>query len=353
MRPDETRSLSVVVPVFNGAAWLERVLRAIQRETAGWASEVLVIDDRSTDDSARLLAELSTVVPLRVLLGEGRGPAAALNLALRVATHELICQIDQDVEVLPGWVAGLTRALDENPRLAAAQGVYHWAEDADVYLRVSGIDLLQRYAQIRTTRVDHVCSGNVVYRRGPLVQIGGFDETLGYGYDNDVSYRLGYAGYELALVPTAKSLHHRRSGLAGYLRQQYGYGYGRLDLVAKHPRRLFGDRVSDWRMIGHAALSLAGAGALVVGGSVSALGGDGRVSLALGLAMLATLGVERLIAGVRAFLTFRDRAALIMPAVHLLRDVAWNWAMARWTFHRLLLRDGDPLLSFGRSKASE
>ena len=53
-----------------------------------------------------------------------------------------------------------------------------------------GRDLEQRYRRIRGDEVDHVCTGNTAYRASALHQVGLLDETLGYGSDNDLSYRL-------------------------------------------------------------------------------------------------------------------------------------------------------------------
>jgi hypothetical protein len=109
--------------------------------------------------------------------------------------------------------------------------------------------------------------GNTAYRVSALAAIGFFDESLGYGYDNDVSYRLRAAGYRLVMCPDARSIHQWRDGWRAYFRQQYGFGYGRLDLVAKHRRRVAGDDVSPLSMMLHAPLfgtALRAAGAQAV-----------------------------------------------------------------------------------------
>ena len=48
-----------------------------------------------------------------------------------------------------------------------------------------------------------------------------------------MSYRLRAAGYRLAFCPAARSAHRWREGLAGYLVQRYGFGYGRVDSTAE------------------------------------------------------------------------------------------------------------------------
>ena len=71
-------------------------------------SEILVIDDRSTDGSPEWLNARAAEGRLRVLSGHGRGLSAAINAGVRASRYPVICQIDQDVELLPGWVDRLT-----------------------------------------------------------------------------------------------------------------------------------------------------------------------------------------------------------------------------------------------------
>src|SRR6185295_17162160 len=165
-----------------------------------------------------------------------------MNLGIRAARFPIIAQVDQDVVIQPDWLRVLAAELD-NPAVGAAQGWYTGRPGARLCARAMSFDLEQRYAAIDGPETDHVCTGNAMYRREALHRIGLFDEALGYGYDNDVSYRLRAAGYQLRLCPAARSVHRWREDLAGYLVQQYGFGYGRIDVVAKHPARFGGDLV--------------------------------------------------------------------------------------------------------------
>ena len=79
----------------------------------------------------------------------------------------------------------LTAALDD-PTVAAAQGYYATDPGAPIPARVMGLDLEQRYASIADGDTDHVCTGNAAYRVEALHRVGLFDESLGYGYDNDM-----------------------------------------------------------------------------------------------------------------------------------------------------------------------
>src|SRR4029078_3388594 len=135
------------------------------------------------------------------------------------------------------------------------------------------------------------------YRAEALRHVGYFDESLGYGYDNDMSYRLRAAGYRLLFCREAESVHLWREGIAGYLVQQYGFGYGRIDLVARHPRRFAGDRVSPTVMMLHPVMMVI-ALAAVAGPLLSGLAGRPNPNVvALAVTILAALAIERLWAG--------------------------------------------------------
>jgi GT2 family glycosyltransferase len=333
--------LSIVIPVRNGERWLARTLDAILADAGTGPVEVLAIDDGSIDASRNIvLAREKEDARVRLVDGERRGAAAAINTGIRAARHEIICQVDQDVEVLPGWVATLEAALG-NPGIGAAQGVYVPDRGAPVLARVMALDLAQRYDRI-TTETDHVCTGNTAYRRSALIAASLLDETLGYGYDNDLSYRLSASGYRLVICPGARSLHHWRASVPGYLIQQYGFGYGRLDVLARHPRRVAGDAVSPAAMMAHPivlALSMvAGAAAM----AIRAAGGRWRLAAAVSLALLGSLVIERAWAGVRAARRHEDSAALLFPVVHLARDAAWVAAIVSWSARRLLGRAQGP-----------
>jgi glycosyltransferase involved in cell wall biosynthesis len=324
-----TAGVSVVVPVLNGRRHLRKAVNAILRDAADFPFELLIVDDGSADGSRRIVEAIRrrAGAPIRILDGPGRGAAAALNTGIRQARYPFIAQIDQDVVIERGWLRRLLEPLERDPQIVAVQGRYVVPRTAGFWARASGRDLDLRYAGLTKKTVDHVCTGNTVYRAAALHQIGLFDERLGYGYDNDCSYRLTSAGGVLAFCPEATAAHYWREGAGGYLRQQFGVGYGRLDLIRTHPHRYAGDAVSGALMIAHAPLMLAAA-ALAAAAIFRPLAGIAALSL------LAVLAGERAAAGIRAWRLTRDRAALLFPAAHLLRDAAWAAAIVLWAWRR-------------------
>jgi hypothetical protein len=248
---------------------------------------------------------------------------------VRVAAHPLIAQVDQDVVLSPTWLARLAREFDD-VQVAAAQGRYLPDARQDSWSRVMALDLALRYHRLPAT-TNHVCTGNSVYRRSALLEVGLFDESLGYGYDNDLSYRLVDAGYRLAYCHDAGSVHHWREGIVEYARQQYGLGYGRLNLLARHPRRIAGDDVSGLPMMlqGPVTAVVVAAGATAV--TAAGAGVSAAVPASVAFALAATLLAERFVAGLRAAVLFRDLAGLYFVPVHSVRNLAWVAAMTAWS----------------------
>jgi glycosyltransferase involved in cell wall biosynthesis len=345
--------VSFVVPVRNGAGSLTDTLQSILAQRGRRPLELVAIDDGSVDGSLALLEkfarEHSPSLTIRLIRGTGGGAAAAINAGVRAARYPIVCQIDQDVRLDPEWLTRVTAMFDD-PGMGAVQGYYETDPESSTWSRVMGLDLEQRYASIARA-TDHVCTGNAAYRTDALLRVGLFDEAMGYGYDNDMSYRLRAAGYQLGFCRTARAMHRWRDGLAGYIVQQYGFGYGRMDLVAKHRHRVAGDSVSPRTMMLHPVLMSLAVMALASWAALTALGIPETWLLASGAAVVGFLIAERGVAGVRAARRFGDSAALGFPVIHLLRDLAWVAAMATWSIRRLLGRPARPGHSMRPRKA--
>ena len=105
-------SVSVVVPLYNGAATIDETLTSIQRQTVP-AHQVIVVDDGSSDGGAGIAR--SHPVGATVLSQPNRGVAVARNHGLSVANGDRVAFLDQDDLWHPTHLERATAWLDERP----------------------------------------------------------------------------------------------------------------------------------------------------------------------------------------------------------------------------------------------
>jgi len=105
--------LSILVPVYNEAGTVATVLDRLRTVPLPIAREILVIDDGSTDGTARVLdAEAARDGALQVIHAErNRGKGAAIRLGLARARGTIIAIQDADLELDPAQLGGLVEPI--------------------------------------------------------------------------------------------------------------------------------------------------------------------------------------------------------------------------------------------------
>jgi hypothetical protein len=166
--------ISVVIPVYNGAAFLPHAAASVMAQ--GYpAIELVVVDDGSSDELPAAVGRLPW--PVRFVRQENAGAAAARNHGIREATGEFFAFLDVD-DVLPA--STLERLME--------QMTLH--PNADV---VMGRVQLSRFTTFEDpgefigspTETFRFSLGAGLFRRRAFDRIGLFDETLRYGEDSD------------------------------------------------------------------------------------------------------------------------------------------------------------------------
>lgn len=129
--------VSVLVPVYNGAATLERAVVSILQQSRG-DFEVLLHDDGSSDGSGDLIQELTRrdgrISATRSPSNEGLG-AAMTRLAAR-ARGEYCAVQEQDDVSLPGRLEKEVAALESDPEAGLVSGIAEWLGDDGAPLRL-------------------------------------------------------------------------------------------------------------------------------------------------------------------------------------------------------------------------
>jgi glycosyltransferase involved in cell wall biosynthesis len=111
--PDRDCDVSVIVPTFNRASRLDTLLDDLSHQDAdGHTFEVIVVDNGSVDDTARVVHEWSARDPrIHYLLERRPGASCARNAGIAAAAAPILAFIDDDVRPARDWVASVCRTF--------------------------------------------------------------------------------------------------------------------------------------------------------------------------------------------------------------------------------------------------
>jgi len=189
--------VSVIVPVFNGEAFLADALASIFGQH-GPATEVIVIDDGSTDRSADIARATGNCV--RYHYQENGGPSAARNRGLAMATGEFIAFLDAD-------------DLWPQDKLNQALGTLELEPGVDVVMGRCQF-LKQRSSGSGPGLFDEVLAprfylqlGSAVFRSRVFDRVGPFDAELRFSEDIDWFLRAREKGARLKAMDAIGLLH--------------------------------------------------------------------------------------------------------------------------------------------------
>lgn len=253
-------TVSVVVPVKDHATQLRSLMA-----TLGPVSTI-VVDDGSVDPGAVHEAAAGATV-LRV--AHSQGPAAARNIGWREATTDLVAFVDADITMPPGWLEPLVAHFADPAVVAVAPRVRG---------RASGNNTIDRYERHRSpldlgpqparvlpgARVSYVPTATVLFRRSVLEAHDGFDETLRFGEDVDLIWRVA-AQHTVRFEPSVEVEHDNRTTWPALVRQRMHYGSSAAHLDQRHPGQVAPVIVNAWSLGAWALAAFGGRRGAVAG----------------------------------------------------------------------------------------
>ncbi|HVA05823.1 MAG TPA: glycosyltransferase [Acidimicrobiales bacterium] len=189
--------MSVVIPVFNGAAFLTAAVEsALSQE--GEAVEVVVVDDESTDDSAQLAAAIPAVICLQQAHA---GPAAARNAGVAISSGEFIAFLDADDLMPANKLAIQVGHLRSHPEVGCVLGRQELRLEPGTRLPDWATEP-PKWALLDPEYVhrEQIPPMSMVMRRTVFEEVGPFDTRFFIAEDTDFIFRLREAGIGLAIL---------------------------------------------------------------------------------------------------------------------------------------------------------
>ena len=182
-------SVSVVIPVFNGAPFVAKAVASVRAQRHGDV-EILVVDDGSTDGTQEVLKHLEQSEGIRWFQRSHGGPARSRNFGIEAARGHYIALLDCDDVWLPGKLAAQLAIMRTRPEV----GLVH--TDFDVRFEDGSLEERVTARSSREPMVQAFAGGHValpstlLIRKSVLDQVGRLDPELYGSEDSDLTIRL-------------------------------------------------------------------------------------------------------------------------------------------------------------------
>ncbi|MEU3343470.1 glycosyltransferase [Streptomyces sp. NPDC006700] len=231
-----TEPVTVLVPAYNEAKCIENTVRSLV--VGDHPIEVLVIDDGSSDGTARIVEDLD-LPGVRVVRQLNAGKPAALNRGLANARHDIVVMMDGDTVFEPSTVRELVQPFAD-PKVGAVAG------NAKVGNKDSLIGAWQHIEYVMGFNLDRrmydmlgcmpTIPGAVgAFRRTALERVGGMSEDT-LAEDTDVTMALHRDGWRVVYAENARAWTEAPESVQQLWSQRYRWSYGTMQAIWKHRR---------------------------------------------------------------------------------------------------------------------
>ncbi|MBI2841498.1 MAG: glycosyltransferase family 2 protein [Acidobacteria bacterium] len=202
-------SVSVVMPVWNGARYLDVSIRSILQQTFR-RFELVIADDGSTDGTWEILSRWAARdARIRLLRSPQRlGPVGSSNLVARAARAPLVARMDADDWSHPDRLARQIDVLRRYPDAVLVGTLFHGMDSRGTITRP-----LDRWRLKRPGASPPFAHGSTMYRRKAFEIVGGYREACVYWEDLDLYRRLRPLG-RLLVIPEGLYVLRYHSGSA-------------------------------------------------------------------------------------------------------------------------------------------
>lgn len=242
--------LSVVIPCYNAGNTIGIQLEALANQNWNELWEVIIVNNRSTDDSMKIAERFRNRFPqMRIVDASAKqGRPYAYNVGAAAAQGDSICFCDADDEVAPGWLAAMGEALSKYLFVACRVDIQKlnapWLYAA----------IAEHPQEKGLMKIDyppylfHAGCGTIGIKRLLHEAIGGFDESFPVLQETDYCFKFQLAGVKMYFVPYAV-LHIRfRTKLTEIYRQGREWAEYNVKLYNKY-RILYGKEIQQpWKL---------------------------------------------------------------------------------------------------------
>ena len=228
--------ISLLIPAHNEEKIIAKTIEALLNDNYSNKKEIIIINDGSTDNTAKIVSSYSKKYPFVKLINlKHKGKSGAINIGIRKSKYDILVILDADslVEkdalkeiVKPlknkkiGGVAGCIRAIKTKNPLT-------WFQDFE-YVISSG----WRYICTKIN-ANSILPGFSAFKKEALLKVGGFSsETL--TEDFDIVFNMKKIGYETRTSRAAVMFTDVPKNLKSFIKQRIRWSRGTIQVLKKH-----------------------------------------------------------------------------------------------------------------------
>lgn len=237
------RSISIIIPSFNGKELLAENLPFVIGSLNGIPeSEIIIVDDASTDNSVEFLKNNFPDIKI-IKNNKNIGFGQSVNAGLNMAEHELVFLLNNDIKLDRNYITSSFKYF-EDPDTFGVMGIIKDELTKEIlegikwpHISVSGL----KYKDIRLPEIEasnnpiftlYVCGGNAILKKEKVLNLKGFLDIYHpfYQEDVDLSIRAWLSGWKLYFNPKAQCYHQHSATISKY------YSKGYISIVSKRNR---------------------------------------------------------------------------------------------------------------------
>ncbi len=230
--------ISIVIPAYNTEHTLKACLDSLEKQTvARDGYEIIVVDDGSTDHTAKLVKKYSGVVYVHQ---KQSGESAARNTGVEKADGDIVVFVDADCEAKKNFLEEIIKPLNDDA-VWAVKGAYV-TKQKGIVARLVQVEFEERYSKMqKSKKLDFVDNSASAYRKKLFYKAGMFDTKLLMSMDTDLAYRIERQGYKIAFNPDAQVYHAHPTTLKVYWEKKFWRSYWRMDVYKNFPKKILQD----------------------------------------------------------------------------------------------------------------
>jgi O-antigen biosynthesis protein len=215
--------VSIIIPVHNNSLYTFNCLKAIAQSNPQIPYQIILIDDASTDDTNAILNQ---IYGIQVFTNSHNIDfIGSCNLGAAIAKTEYLCFLNNDTQVLPGWLENLVLAMEQDRKVGAVGSKLIYADgslqeaggvvwqDGSAWNYGKFSDHLEsanepEYNYLR--QVDYCSAASLLVRTDLFNWIGGFSQLYlpAYYEDTDFCFAVRKLGYKVIYQPRSVVIHY-------------------------------------------------------------------------------------------------------------------------------------------------